>query len=268
MPYPNEHACRILDPGQFVRFKRDNTKNPNVIIGFRKDGSSDLQAFRYPKDDWTADRAGKHCSEHEGRFEPAGESSGKPELERRYNVGLEMRVEGDTARRLVGYAAVFNQRTQLSGDLYEQIAPGAFKNSIEQKRDVRALLEHEGGLNVLGRTVSGTLALAEDEKGLRCDILLPDTSVARDVATLVGRGDLSQMSFAFRTITDEWKMEDGVRLRTLREVELWDVSVVTFPAYEATSVALRSLEGWLDGQAEVVQGTPRLDAAQEKLRGR
>lgn len=70
-PFENEHACRLEEPGQFARFRRDNTKDPNVIIGFRSDGSSAAQAFRYPIDNWTEDRARAHCDEHDGSFEAA-----------------------------------------------------------------------------------------------------------------------------------------------------------------------------------------------------
>jgi HK97 family phage prohead protease len=70
-PFENEHACRLEDPGQFTRFRRDNTKDPNVIIGFRSDGTSAAQAFRYPIGDWTEARARAHCDEHDGSFEPA-----------------------------------------------------------------------------------------------------------------------------------------------------------------------------------------------------
>lgn len=79
MPYPNEHACRVEDPSDFVRFRRDNDKSPNVIIGFRRDGSSAVQAFRYPTSSWSAPRARKHCRDHDGRFEKASSSSDNAE---------------------------------------------------------------------------------------------------------------------------------------------------------------------------------------------
>ena len=74
MPFPSEHACRIADPGQFVRFRRNNNTSPNTIIGFRKDGSSGLQTFRYPKESWSPEKARAHCSSHNGNFEAARES--------------------------------------------------------------------------------------------------------------------------------------------------------------------------------------------------
>ncbi len=68
MPFPNEHSCRIEEPGQFQRFRRNNATSPNVIVGFRKDGSSALQAFRYPTSNWTEAKARSHCSQHGGSF--------------------------------------------------------------------------------------------------------------------------------------------------------------------------------------------------------
>lgn len=70
-PYENEHACRLEDPSQFDRFRRDNDKDPNVIIGFRSDGTSAAQAFRYPTATWTEGRAKAHCADHDGSFEAA-----------------------------------------------------------------------------------------------------------------------------------------------------------------------------------------------------
>lgn len=70
-PLPGEHACRLRDPGEFDRFRRDNDADPNVIVGFRPDGSSTAQAFRYPTSRWSADRARRHCADHDGRFEQA-----------------------------------------------------------------------------------------------------------------------------------------------------------------------------------------------------
>lgn len=73
MPFPGEHSCRVVSPTQFSRFRRNNSTSPNTIVGFRSDGGSDLQSFRYPKGSWDVDRARKHCAEHGGHFEAATE---------------------------------------------------------------------------------------------------------------------------------------------------------------------------------------------------
>ena len=138
---------------------------------------------------------------------------------------------------LYGYAAVFEQRA----DMYwfaEEIAPGAFAESIAQD-DVRALWNHDQS-SVLGRNIAGTLRLAEDPNGLAIEIDLPDTQVGRDAAVSVSRGDVSQMSFMFEALDAEWRTEGGLEIRRLTKVKLYEVSPVTFPAYEGTDVALRA----------------------------
>ncbi len=158
---------------------------------------------------------------------------------------LEFR-EADGASTISGYAAVFNKETVIGGmyGFREVIAPGAFDGAIKND-DVRALFNHNPDM-LLGRTVSGTLTLAADKKGLRYDVELPDTAVARDVRTLIKRGDVTGSSFAFRVPDngDEWNYDETkagkLPLRTIRTVELYDVSPVTYPAYPQTSVSARS----------------------------
>lgn len=145
----------------------------------------------------------------------------------------------------VGYAAVFNEVADL-GYFKETIAPGAFSRCISEKQDVRCLQNHDANL-VMGRTKSGTLALAEDAKGLQFDCNFPDTQAARDLHTLLERGDVDQCSFGFIVRKQSWmdqKDEDGNvtdQTRTIEDVDLLDVSVVTFPAYEGTSCEARAL---------------------------
>lgn len=172
-----------------------------------------------------------------------------PELKRNWHLAIErrdypfseMRIVGGEAENkptIIGYAAVFNS---LSEDLYgfrELIAPGAFKKTI-QEADVRALLEHDPRW-ILGSTKSGTLRLKEDEKGLLTEIDPPDTTAGRDVLESLKRGDLKGMSFGFQTIKDSWQTNGGQVIRTLLEVALFDTSIVAFPAYPDTSVAMRS----------------------------
>ena len=158
---------------------------------------------------------------------------------------------GDTAkfeqegRKLVGYAAVFDSPSENLGGFREFIKRGAFKRSIESNVDCRALVDHDTRL-VLGRRSSGTLQLAEDSRGLLIEVQMPDVSYARDLAELMRRGDVSQMSFGFTVPAggDEWgppAAGDTLRTRTIKSVDLAEVSVVTFPAYPATEVSLRSM---------------------------
>jgi HK97 family phage prohead protease len=119
----------------------------------------------------------------------------------------------------------------------EYVKRGAFSKTLNDGADVRLLIDHEGV--PLARTKSGTMRLKEDERGLAVEADLdPMNPDAARVISAMKRGDLSQMSFAFRTIKDQFS--DDRMVRELREVQLYDVSVVTFPAYEETVAEIRS----------------------------
>lgn len=162
------------------------------------------------------------------------------EIERRSFQVKELRVasEEDESRKISGYAAVFNKLSDDLGGFQEKIARGAFANSLLIS-DVRALWNHDPNFP-LGRLKAGTLSLAEDETGLQFTIDPPDTQCARDLITSMKRGDVDQMSFGFRTKRDHWEQSGDKVIRTLLEVELYDVSPVTYPAYPQTSAQVRS----------------------------
>ena len=163
-----------------------------------------------------------------------------PTSERRVVEGrIEIRAEGDEPGKLTGHAAVFNEEANIGGWFIERIAPGAFTKSIGRGDDVRALWNHDPS-SILGRTRSGTLSLREDDRGLHVEIDPPDTQLGRDAMTLIKRGDVSQMSFGFRVVAEKWEDRDGTEVRTILEADLFDVSPVTFPAYEGTSISARS----------------------------
>jgi hypothetical protein len=175
-----------------------------------------------------------------------------PDFERRaYTVNgmqVEARKTGDSEeKRIVGHAAVFNTDTDIAGLFFERVAPGAFTRAIKED-DVRSLFNHDANF-VLGRTKSGTLILREDETGLLTETIPPDTQFARDLQISIDRGDISQMSFGFRVKGEAWEERaDGTWLRTITDVELFDISPVTFPAYPTTDVGLRSLEQYRKAQ--------------------
>ena len=156
---------------------------------------------------------------------------------------LELRMDGDNPT-VVGYGAVFNSMSNDLGGFREYIAPEAFEGRLED--DVRFLVNHDANL-VLARTTNNTLRLSVDEKGLRYEADMPNTSTARDLMELLKNGTISQSSFAFTVEDDSWEMKDGMNVRTINKVSrLYDVSSVTYPAYNAasSSVALRSMEKW------------------------
>jgi HK97 family phage prohead protease len=170
-------------------------------------------------------------------------------LETRYilvkDMELRAKKKDGGATKIEGYAAVFNQLSEDLGGFREQIHAGAFSDVLTN--DVRALLNHDPNL-ILGRTVAGTLNLAEDSRGLLAEITLPDTSVARDLVVSMERGDINQMSFSFTVTRDgqAWAKDgEGPWIRTIKKVaRLYDVAPVTYPAYPQTEAALRSLEAW------------------------
>ena len=155
---------------------------------------------------------------------------------------IETRVDpdtGDEVKVLEGHAAVFDSDSEDMGFI-EQIAPGAFEDAIKIS-DVRGLFNHNPD-NLLGRTPD-TMRLSEDKTGLKFEIDLPDTQVARDVHALVERGDITGNSFAFIVAEDEWNHEvDPPTRRITRVSELFDAGPVTYPAYPETTVSARCLE--------------------------
>lgn len=147
--------------------------------------------------------------------------------------------KAEDKRTVAGYAALFNSEADIGGAFREVIAPGAFADTLGS--DIRALVDHDSG-RVIGRSTAGTLRLSEDDKGLAVEIDLPDTTDGRDLAVSLERGDISGMSFGFRVTKDTWDETGDIPMRTIQAVDLFEVSAVAFPAYDDTSLALRSLE--------------------------
>lgn len=162
------------------------------------------------------------------------------------SLGVETRAV-DGKRTLAGYAAVWNSDTTIGDYFIERIAPGAFSKALSG--DILALYDHDMG-RVLGRTRSKTLRLSEDSHGLKVEIDVPDTSDGNDLWTLVERGDVAGMSFAFRPTKQEWDDTGDLPHRTIVEAELFEVTATASPAYPDTTLAARSLES---ARAEVEQ---------------
>ena len=158
---------------------------------------------------------------------------------RNMRTDLKTRAENDGGDLYIeGYFAVFNRETELWPGAFEEIAPGAFANTLSN--DIRALIDHETRL-VLGRNKVGTLELREDSYGLWGRIKInPNDTDAMNLYERVKRGDVDQCSFGFNIVREdtEWR-DDGSVKWTILEVDLHEVSVVTFPAYEDTGVQAR-----------------------------
>lgn len=174
---------------------------------------------------------------------------------------LKTRAEPDGQDMYIeGYFAVFNRQTELWPGAYEEVAPGAFDETLGN--DIRALINHDTTL-VLGRNKAGTLELKADSYGLWGRVKInPNDSDAVNLYERVKRGDVDQCSFGFNILEEitDWR-DDGTVKWTLTKIDLHEVSVCTFPAYEDTGVQAR--------KAEVEQHRQRLlEAKKNKLRER
>ena len=150
---------------------------------------------------------------------------------------LKVEERADNDPQIVGHAAVFDELSEELWGFREKIQAGAFSDAIKED-DVRALINHDPQF-VLGRSSAGTLTMSEDDKGLRVVIDPHTTTFAADLMVSMQRGDIDQMSFGFQVVDERWETKDKENIRILEKVRLFDVSVVTFPAYPQTDVGLR-----------------------------
>jgi len=158
-------------------------------------------------------------------------------------ASMSVEERADKAQKLVGYAAVFNQETDIGGYFREVVQRGAFAEAIARD-DIHALYNHDYAF-VIGRKKAGTLEIAEDEHGLRVEITPPNTQTARDLVENVRAGNIDQMSFAFSMEggKQSWDETGETPLRTIEKVgSLFEVSVVPRGAYPTTEIGLRSLD--------------------------
>jgi HK97 family phage prohead protease len=164
-----------------------------------------------------------------------GPQTKEPEI-RTNSVDFEVRAEGD-GMSFTGYASVFNSPSEDLGGFVEYVAPGAFKRSLQSRNEVKLLWNHDSG-EPLASLRGGTMQLVEDEVGLRVTAKLPNTTRGRDIAELLRTKVIDSMSFGFNVIKDSWS-RDG-QTRTLESVRLFEASIVSFPAYSATTATVRS----------------------------
>lgn len=157
-----------------------------------------------------------------------------------------------------GFAVRFNDETVIAGEFRERIAPGAFTRTLKENPDVVMILAHDSG-RVLGRVSAGTLSLREDRAGLYFSLQVdPTTPEGQTALGTVGRQDVKGCSFGFRVRAEEWADGgDRLPLRTITDLDLYELTLTGFPAYESTSASLRS-----DNAATVARR--RCEAAQRK----
>jgi HK97 family phage prohead protease len=178
---------------------------------------------------------------------------------------VEFRDAPDGGLHITGYASVFGQPSEDLGGYTERIKRGAFKRALAANPDVVLLQNHDSN-RVLARTSSGTLKLTETPQGLYVDAQAADTSYSRDLKAVMSRGDVSQMSWAF-TVADggeTWDKAGDERRVTVTEIErLFDVSIVTQPAYPQTSATMRSQDARRERKAALLK---RAEAALAEAR--
>lgn len=166
----------------------------------------------------------------------------KKQLEVRHITTREFRVasNADGSKTITGYAALFNTPSVDMGGWKEVVSPSAFTRTLRENPDVFCFFSHDNS-KVLGRTKSGTLTLETDQTGLKYSCNLPNTTIANDLAVSIERGDITGCSFGFVTIVDSWTMaSDGTEIRTLLDVDLYEITITSEPAYPDTTIALRS----------------------------
>ena len=178
------------------------------------------------------------------------------QMEKRiFNIETRVDSTEDGRDLVVGHASVYDSRSNNLGGFYEFIERGAFTEELITNSDVRALINHDPNL-ILARNTSGTLNLTADERGLKYEFEMPETSYGKDLAISMKRGDITQSSFAFTVAEDDWSTDDeGNNIRTIKKIDrLYDVSPVTYPAYNMAEsdlvVAKRGLKEYQESLVE------------------
>lgn len=188
-----------------------------------------------------------------------GHRSESKEPEVRVNsTEIEVRAEGD-GMTFSGYASVFDSPSEDLGGFIEYVAPGAFKRSLQARNEIKLLWNHDTN-EPLASVRGGSLQLVEDSRGLKVTAKLPNTTRGRDVAELLRSKVIDSMSFGFNVIKDSWSNNGSVR--TLESVRLSEVSVVTFPAYTATTATVRSLQPTIDAD-ELANALLKLESGED-----
>ena len=175
---------------------------------------------------------------HEEDEEKPMKRNDNPNIEKRtfsINSSIETReIDGQKRNVVVGYGSVYNSRSENLGNFYEYIKEGAFTQDLINRSDTRALINHDPNL-ILARSKygEGTLKLSADSKGLRYEFEMPNTTYANDLLVNMKNNNINQSSFAFTVKKDSWSNDDdGNNVRTIEEIDsLYDISVVTYPAY-------------------------------------
>jgi HK97 family phage prohead protease len=151
---------------------------------------------------------------------------------------LDLETRG-LSRVIKGYAIVFHRPSERLGWFVEEIAADAVDRTLKDRVDLRALIDHEPG-EIIGRMSAGTLRVAKDERGLRVEIDPPNSPRGENIVESIRRRDITGMSFAFQALDVTWNEKVDPPIRTVTDMLVREVSVVSFPAYPQTEAAMRS----------------------------
>ena len=195
--------------------------------------------------------------------------------DKKYNNIMEKRIfnietraeETEEGNQIIsGHASMYDTRSENLGGFYEYIEAGAFTPELIAKSDTRALINHDQNL-ILGRTTSGTLRLTADEKGLRYEFDVPQTSYGKDLVVSMQRGDITQSSFAFTVAEDDWTTDEaGNNIRTIKKIDrLYDVSPVTYPAYPEANDLIVAQRGLATYKEKVERENEEKDLVKRSL---
>lgn len=183
-----------------------------------------------------------------------------------YEVEVRAVTDGEQGPRIEGLAVPYGVWTDL-GPFRERVAAGAFREYLgNPENDVVYNYGHDRNA-IMGRRSSGTLQVRDDDEGVHVSLELPDTTMGRDLAVMVRRGDIRGHSIEFTTTQDEWRNEDGKDSRTVVRGGLPGVALVGNPAYSTTTAAMRSLEDWHRGRVVRSVEQARLMRAQAMMGG-
>lgn len=181
------------------------------------------------------------------------------------NCEIEVRKLEGQPDEVVGIAAPFNSDSVSFGDFVERYSVGAFTKTLRDRPDVIALINHNTDMPV-GRTTAGNLKLFETARGLEYSFIPPDTTLGRDLKYNIENRIWKSVSIGFVIRSSEWTKENGKNIRNLTEVDLWEMSFVSFPAYPDTTAEMRALMEEGEKVLAVVPPPPVIDADSMKRR--
>lgn len=239
----NYHHIPVRDSGDFVddsmaTITISEDQGIKAVIGKLKSnssGSTKIQKYMFDVNKWSMAEAEKWVAEHKKRSGPE-----KRSFDTRIAYSKEDKNEVHLRGLAIPYGKLSDNPITGMSQIKERILPGAFKKSLESKRDVMMLWNHELKY-IFGRTSRGTLELNETDEGINFHNVPPESNWAKDLLPSIKRGDYANMSFSFSDdVEPEMTLENGDYVRNVKQATLFEISLVPYAVYETTSVGMRS----------------------------